>query len=172
MLANLTTVLLQLHLSPLIKKKGFNCFGLNWMLICFERLSQPSVDFYMFMVRTSLGIQKATIYAMRKKTTTMFWLLQGTIYLYREKQQFPPIGDLWQWRQFKTMLKSWLFHLVVVLQWNCSDDAVTRIGNIRRTERPPLSVTVFTASKCHWPLEMIFWSRKMLQISLRFVRKL
>lgn len=72
MLANLTTVLLQLYLSPLIKKKGFNCFGLSWMLSFFDRLSQTSGDFYVFIICTSLGIQKAAIYAMYKRPPQYF----------------------------------------------------------------------------------------------------
>lgn len=48
-----------------------------------------------------------------------------------------------------TLCNSWLFHLVVNLQWNCSDDAVTKIRNIRRTGPLPLCVAVLTAAKCH-----------------------
>lgn len=76
MLANLTTVVLQLHLSPLVKKKGFNCFGLSWMLSCFDRLSQPSVDFYVYIVY-SLGIQKEAIYAMHKRTPQYLGCFKG-----------------------------------------------------------------------------------------------
>ena len=84
MLPNLTTVLLQLYLSPLIKKKGFNCFGLSWMLSFFDGLSQPSVDFYVFRVCTCLGIHKAAIYAMHKKPPQYFGCFKDHL-LYGEK---------------------------------------------------------------------------------------
>jgi len=93
MLTSLTTVLLQLRLSPLIKK-GFNCFGLICMLSFFDRLSQPSVDFYVFIVCTGLGIQKAAVYAMHKTPLQYFSCFKDHL-LYREKQQFPPVGETW-----------------------------------------------------------------------------
>lgn len=59
-------------------------------LSSFDRLSQPSVDFYVFIMCSFLGIQQAVIYAMDKPQRNI--LFASRIIL---KLPIPSIREVW-----------------------------------------------------------------------------